>query len=263
MEQELTAVTCYYNLNNKSKYDHTTYITWMKNFLNYLNCYLVVYTDNENYELIKEFRKQHIDKTKIIIKDFNKLFMYDYTDWNKQMELDPEKNIHSKELYIIWNEKTNFIKETYKLNPFNTDWYTWLDIGSCRNRQQFGDITNEQLKYWPNQNKLNTLPKDKISFCLTNLSFYRFHFQSDNNGLTNNDLKHTHHVGGLFVLHKDFIEYFHKLYYNTMNKFIENNRFIGKDQNLLCNILIVEPIYVNLLIPDKGDPYFYIYQYLL
>jgi hypothetical protein len=261
MNENLTAVTCYYNLDNKSKYDHHTYITWMKNFLNNLNCYLVIYTDNENYQLIKELRIQYMDRTKIIIKNFDKLFMYYYTDWNYQLELDPEKNIHSKELYIIWNEKTNFIKETYKLNPFNTDWYIWLDIGSCRNRQHYGDITNEQLNKWPNQNKLNSLPKDKVTFCLTNLSFN--YLLENINGITHNDLKYSHHVGGLFILHKDFIESFHSLYYNTMNKFIENNRFIGKDQNLLCNILIINHNYVNLLIPDKGDPYFYIYQYLL
>ncbi len=266
---KLTAVTCYYNLNSKSKYSHQIYIDWMKNMLAYMSCGLVIFTDEENYDIIKTLRESYnsdfINRTLIIKKNFKDLKVCNFiTDWEKQLELDPERNIHSKELYCIWNEKINFIKEASQFNFFDSEWFIWLDIGSCRNRPNFRDITPMQLLDWPNNNKLDNVPVKKISFALTNFDFNPKQYEVYDNKLTKTDLKYLNsHVGGLFLLHISFINEFHELYYEMLNKYKLNNRFWGKDQNILCNILIAYPEKVHLLIPNYGDPYFYIYRYIL
>jgi hypothetical protein len=267
---KLTAVTCYYNLNSKSKYNHQIYLEWMQNMLKFMSCGLVIFTDEENYEIIKNFRIEYnqdffFNRTLIIKKDFKDLKMYNFiNNWESQLNIDPEKQIHSKELYCIWNEKINFIKEAYEKNPFNSDWFIWLDIGSCRNRDLYHDITPSQLLNWPNLNKLENIPQNQITFCKTNLNFMPTQYEIYDNKLTHIDLKNINsHVGGLFLLYKNYINEFHILYYNMLNEYKLNNRFFGKDQNILCNILIAYPEKVNLLIPNYGDVYFFLYQYLI
>lgn len=263
MSSKLSIVTAYYKL-TKSKHGHNTYLYWMQNMLENMRNPLIIFTDSENYEFIKQFRSYSSNNaTFYIIKDFSQLKMNNsHYNWDQQLELDPEKDIHSKELYIIWNEKLNFIKEACCINPFKSDWFVWLDIGSCRNRDYMGDLTFEQIREWPNLEKLNNLPTDKISFCKTNFNFYPNEYEIDDNYVTKIDLKYNYHVGGLFILNVNIIDEIYDLYYGMIEKYINYNRFYGKDQNILCNCLIAYPNRVNMLYPDYGDPYFYIYQYL-
>ena len=53
--------------------------------------------------------------------------------WSQQESLDPEQSVgHNRDLYIIWNEKTNFMMIAAKLNYFNSSYFLWLDIGAVR-----------------------------------------------------------------------------------------------------------------------------------
>ena len=53
--------------------------------------------------------------------------------WAHQESLDPEQGIgHNRDLYIIWNEKTNFVKIAADQNFFNSSYFLWLDIGAVR-----------------------------------------------------------------------------------------------------------------------------------
>lgn len=52
------------------------------------------------------------------------------TKWDNWHKIDPEKNIHSPDLYAIWASKQDFVQEAMKISNFDT--YVWCDIGSFR-----------------------------------------------------------------------------------------------------------------------------------
>ena len=59
--------------------------------------------------------------------------MLNDTQWSEQESLDPEEAIgHSRLLYTVWNEKTNFLKIAADKNHFNSSYFLWLDIGAVR-----------------------------------------------------------------------------------------------------------------------------------
>ena len=74
----ITIVTAYYNI--KSKFPSSTYLSWMENFLK-IPCNLVIFTDNTSYEIIKNFRIGLENKTRIIVKNIEDFFNYQYYDY--------------------------------------------------------------------------------------------------------------------------------------------------------------------------------------
>merc|ERR1712106_1153106 len=56
--------------------------------------------------------------------------------WEHQESIDPHLSVgHSKELYWIWNEKSNFMKIVSDINPFSSSYFVWLDIGAVRHTE--------------------------------------------------------------------------------------------------------------------------------
>ena len=129
---DITIVTAFLKL-EKNKYN-SNYIQWMSNLLKNLNKNLVIYTCPEYLEIIQDLRKDFPNKTKIILISFEDFLVYKYLHYFKNdLERDHEKHIHNIYLYMIWNEKLNFIKKTIELNPFNSNYHCWCDIGYLRN----------------------------------------------------------------------------------------------------------------------------------
>ena len=55
-----------------------------------------------------------------------------------QEAMDPEQGIgHNRELYTVWNEKTNFMMTAARENFFSSDYFLWLDIGAVRQGGQY------------------------------------------------------------------------------------------------------------------------------
>lgn len=263
MEHFATIVTAYYKF--PSKHSHDKYNEWMRNMLENLVSPIVIFTDVETKDQIEDYRKRYMHITDIIIKPFNELLMYKYLSvWNQQLELDPEKHIHNTNLYIIWNEKLNFVKLAKDRNVFNSQWFLWMDIGCFRNRREVNDIELHRLSNWPSNERLETLPKNKLSLVRTSNAFTPNNYNYDDNKITNTDLKHmiSGHVGGLFVIHRDAIDEIHTLYYEMIDKYIQHNRFAGKDQNVLANLCVAYPDHFNLIDPNYGCAWFYLHHYL-
>jgi hypothetical protein len=94
----ITVVTAFYQV--RSKHSINEYQEWIKNFCK-IPCNLVIYTDEQSENFIRLARKDH-ENTVVIVKD---LYSYNMTTetmmdfWRKMYEIDPEKHIHSPELY--------------------------------------------------------------------------------------------------------------------------------------------------------------------
>lgn len=76
----------------------------------------------------------------------------------QQLALDPEKEIHSPELYAIWNLKHHLVAKVTYLNPYDSDLFIYTDSGAWRNRA---------FKDWPDQKFVRNLKrnlKDRILY---------------------------------------------------------------------------------------------------
>lgn len=238
---ELTIVTAYYEI-EKSKHSKENYFNWIKNFMT-INNYMVIFVNDEiQKNKIYNLRLDYLDKTKIIILPFEELYCYQFMDyWNKDYERDIEKRFHNQNLYIIWNEKTTFMKKAMDLNPFNTDFYCWADIGMVRD-----DLILSYIKTFPSSKMLNLIDKTKVY--LLNLKIF---FKDIN-----------HYIGGGFIMcHKDMVDIWYDNYYSMLNEFMKKDLFAGKDQNIMNVIYDNFPKIIKLIEPI--DPPFNHWFYML
>ena len=128
-----TVVSAFYPL-EKSKHGVDRYHRWLQNFCE-IPCLLVLYTDAASAEIIRIARKGLESKTVIIVRPFNS-FRMSSPDmmglWQRHHTIDPEKGIHSPELYAVWAMKQECVRDTIHQNPFNSKWFVWCDVGIQR-----------------------------------------------------------------------------------------------------------------------------------
>jgi len=238
---ELTIVTAYYEI-EKSKHSKENYFNWIKNFMT-INNYMVIFVNDEiQKNKIYNLRLDYMDKTKIIILPFEELYCYQFMDyWNKDYERDIEKQLHNQNLYIIWNEKTAFMKKAMDLNPFNTEFYCWSDIGMVKD-----DLILSYIKTFPSSKMLNLIDKTKV-YLLNLKTFFK-------------DINH--YIGGGFIMcHKDMVDIWYDNYYSMLNEFMKKDLFAGKDQNIMNVIYDNFPKIIKLIEPI--DPPFNHWFYML
>ena len=169
MDNKITLSTCWYIL--KAKFSHDVYKSWIDNMLSNVNNYnLVIYSDIEGYEYIEPYLKNN--KILVIIKPLEEFLTYKYK--NEWIENHKNNNLLNQkidwQLNMLWSEKINFVYETMSEKYFETEYYGWCDIGYFRNRPN--DLSNEELKYWPSDSKIEILNKNKIYYALVNNNKY-------------------------------------------------------------------------------------------
>jgi hypothetical protein len=243
--KDITFITAYFKINN-NKYN-SDYMEWMNNLLSNLNAPLVIYTTPDLYKQMIEMRIGYENKTKVIFTDFPDFYVYKYLDYfKKDLERDREKYIHNIFLYMIWNEKLNFIKKTIHLNPFQTSYYAWCDIGYVRNPIY---IDKYLKKGFPN---LNRLIDDKIHMLQFDYEFTSNDFKNPYYG----DWSTVANLGGGFIIGKydKLLEMANIYYQDIMPTYISKNLFIGKDQNLYTSIYLKYP-HLFKLIKGINDNY--------
>ena len=126
---DCTIVTCFYEVKN-SKHSIEKYKEWIDNFLFTNNSPIVIFCEEKYSEYLRNTRCNK--PVFIIVKPFNQLYCNKWHEyWLKDLERDNEK-YHTEEMYIIWHEKTKFVEEAIKLNPFNTYYFSWCVIGYFR-----------------------------------------------------------------------------------------------------------------------------------
>jgi len=242
-----TLVTAFYNFSHK-KHSNNNYATWIKNFLENTNAFMVIYTDsNETAQFLAQYRKNFVEKTKIIVEDVKHLYCHQYYDyWTKDLQRDHEKSYHNQELYIIWNEKTMFMYKAYILNYFKTDFYAWVDIGMVREQRYL-----ELLESFPSPNRLASLKKDKAYILL----IQAFTHEEINVQTPSEIFRYKDRIGGGMILcHQDVIEKWTSEYYKMMRSFMEADMFAGKDQSIMANLFVkYKSDLIEIVIPKPID----------
>ena len=253
-----TIVTCYYKFPSKHSFEN--YDKWMSNFLITIDNPMVIFCDNTMISKIKELRKHFESKTYIICLPFHETYCAQekYMNyWKKDWERDIEKHLHNPNLYIVWNEKCKFVEKSIQLNPFNTNFFMWCDMGCFRSKEDL-----KLFKQWPAVSFLNRARTDKMYF-LNIVPFQSNDFVLLPNQLSRSFEREARIGGTIFLGHKDaFLKYIN-LFYETMDLYIQHNYFTGKDQNIIATCYIKNPELFELILPkiNEGDPWFYLQRY--
>jgi hypothetical protein len=232
----------------------------MNNFISIVNQFnLVIYTDDNT---VKYINTNDNPRIKIIIKPITDFYNYKYKDyWIKNHEKNILLNDKSCwQLNMLWCEKISFVKETVEKKYFVTDFYGWCDIGYFRNR--IDDTHTAKLMNWSNQKKILELPRDKIVYaCINNNDIYLSQLmkiiQNKNvYGLPVNPIppNQTSIAGGFFILYKNMIDLWLKIFDNKLESYFKNNYLVKDDQ-----MIIVDCIFSNqdifTLFRESNYPY--------
>jgi hypothetical protein len=241
----ITLSSCFYII--KSKFNYTTYVEWMNNFISIVNNFnLVIYTDENSSQYINI---KNNPKIKIIIKPLTDFYTYKYkTNWIQNHERNTLLNKKTSwELNMLWSEKIWFVNETIERKYFDTEFYAWCDIGYFRNR--YNDLNTSNLMDWPKNEVINRLDKNKIIYaCILNNDTYVNYLHSIVNNKNSNDLPvqeipptQNSIAGGFFIIHKNKIDWWKTLYNEKLELYFKHQYLVKDDQ-----IILVDCIFSNL-----------------
>ena len=238
----ITFSTCFYII--KSKFDPSTYIYWMHNFISIVNDFnLVIYTDQNSLKYIDTKSNPRI---KVIIKPIEKFHHYQYKD---QWIVNHEKNVYLNKrvdwlVNMLWSEKIWFVKESCERKYFDTEFYGWCDIGYFRNRPK--DLHTLYLDKWACPEKIMILDPTKIHYaCVNNDTEYMNQmFKLINNknekGLPAIPIPPIQQsiAGGFFILYKEKIEWWSHIYDAKVRDYFKHKYLVKDDQIILANCIL-------------------------
>lgn len=260
MSNRCTIVTCYYR--SPAKHSTDDYDKWMTNFLTTVNNEMVIFCDEASFVQIQTLRKQFAEITKIIVLPLTETYCCQeqfIPYWIKDWHRDIEKHIHHPNLYVIWNEKSMFVQRVMEMNPFQTDFYCWCDIGCFRDKENV-----DLFRSWPSNDFLQSANHDKMYF-LNITPFEEEDFKIYPSGLTRSFKTVTRIGATIFLGHHTIFKKWIQVFYNYMNRYMINDYFTGKDQNIIASIYVLHPELFKLIRPvqGEGDPWFYLQRYFL
>jgi hypothetical protein len=136
------------------------------------------------------------------------------------------------------------MKKAMDLNPFNTEFYCWSDIGMVRD-----ETTLSYIKTFPSSKMLNIIDKTKVYLLNVKTRIILPYIPR-------------HYIGGGFIMcHKDMVDIWYDNYYSMLNEFMKKDLFAGKDQNIMNVIYDNFPEIIKLIEPI--DPPFDYWFYML
>ena len=230
IKSENTIVTGYFRL--KSKHSSEKYDRWMRNMLSVQDA-MVIFTDLDMVEKIKDFRSHALDRTVIVplsLKDLPIGNLYPESFWKDQLERDPEKKIHkSHQLFWIWLSKSWCLAQAIRMNIFDSDVFVWSDIGCFRDRKFNGKTVVAHRE---------VIPRNEI------LQMAHHKPNPPSEELFNDKYKkkaNFYHSGSQFVGYKDTVLKFHEYFLETIDRFLEKNMIIVEDQAILQSVCLSHP----------------------
>jgi hypothetical protein len=259
--ESVTLVSCYYKL-SQSKHTPQSYDKWINNFLLNIDANIVIFVGKEEKEYITSILAKNnkmnsgsmlcnyvlIEKE---ITDFALVKKYNNAFWDKQAQIDPGKKCgRGQDCYKIWNSKFSFLQEAIQLNPFNSDKFIWNDIGNIR--EPSASIVDNCL---PNYPLYTNISRDKmdIVFLKPFSNLNQMFFQNE-----------VHFSGSMFGGGKEVLNELCDLFYFYFDVYVNQNLFIGCDQQILATVFMQNPDKFNCIFPinpENVDIWFYLYKH--
>ena len=225
--KDVSVVSAYYPVKSKNSVEE--YLKWLE-FWKHIPCNLVFFTTPELVEQIKNIRNGIEDRTRVIPLPFSELeaFKRYGTDmWINEKSKDHEE-YHTPELYALWYEKKEFIRKAIELNPFISSKFVWCDAGICRHPEWI-----PRLLQFPRSDRIS-----ENKFMVLRITDFE----------NETDFQQINCVGGgiLAATKEIWLKYYYK-YDNMLLTYLENNKFVGKDQSIIASIIQMEPDFFELV----------------
>jgi hypothetical protein len=220
---DLTIVSAFFPM--KSKFPPQQYLQWIAPFWSNVECNLVFFTSEEYTPFIESI----CPKAKVITMDFNNCNAY--KKYSKQFWIDQEKKDyetnHSSDLYAVWYEKKEFVLRAIELDYFNTSKFVWMDAGICRSETWLQYIKRFYSYKIPND-----------SFLIVKIT----DFENEIDLFKKNSIG-----GGILAASKEKWKQFSERYDLMLQKFVNENKFVGKDQTLIATLYKEDPSFFTML----------------
>lgn len=244
----VTLVTAYYKF--KSKHSFSDYESWISNFMR-LTTQTIIFTDKESESVLLKYKK---DNHLIIIVEKENWLVQKYKDkYSSFHQIDHENRYHTVDLYMVWNEKSNFLVRA--LDYTNSDHLIWVDIGCFRKEY----LMNKYLS-WPNCEKVKSI--DSIILLQVNK------FEIKESELVNKGefpiFKNNNRISGtIFGGPINKIREWHSLYYSVLDSYfsLDLSRYEGKDQSIMAYLRLKYPHLVSVIY--REEEWFFLQDYLL
>ena len=249
----ITVVTGYFTL--KSKHSIEEYVQWMENFLPKINNAMVLFADPATERHVRHLRTGK-PSVFCVFEDVWALPMFaSYAKAYRtvQHEMDPEKDIHSPELYMVWNSKMFMMKTTARNNPFQSKYFFWVDSGAFR--------ASHTLKQWPDLPQIESIFRGFEDRVLVGMvQNPSDEFLNRPSGICNND---SLIQAGFFGAQRGPLLWYTDKFFETHEAMFSKGCFVGKEQNIMTQIVSAHRERFLLLDAAKqycGDMWFYFLQ---
>jgi len=194
---------------------------WFKTTLA-INTPYVFFGTAETIAIAKQFRQGL--PTHYVELNIEHMYCYQFRD---RIITDP-RHCPSTELNVIWNEKLFLLQKAASLNPFQSQYFSWIDAGVCTYRNEQPPPTP-----FPNPTLLTSLPTDKFIFTSSNEPYFQVQCASPTN--------YYHYISGTtYMLHRSFIDKFAELYKTYLETHMSKEN-IYTDQVILTYIFKDRP----------------------
>lgn len=228
-----TVVTAYYPI--KSKFPSERYIHWISQFWPATDCPLVFFCPPEVARPLEGILRDRRGPTKVWPLSFSELAAFQRLCpalWLSSWLQDPEKEIHTPELYAIWFEKKEFVRRVIEANPFGSETFVWCDAGICR----FPEWV-PALRSFP---RAERIPRGRMLA----LQIQPFEAEDRPAGFTGNRIG-----GGILASDAAGWSTWYKAYDAMFMQMYLDGHFIGKDQTIMGSFILADPQIAQLVQP--------------
>ena len=155
IQDDITLVTGLFQIDtNRHKFDD--YLKWINNLLQ-INKPIIFFIQSNITNIIKDKRpKIYQSKTIWIEKNFSSLYSYKHylKAFKETYIIDKAKYKHTVDLYTVWSEKINFLKESIENNYFKSKYFFWVDAGLFQQEKM-----EKYINHWPSIEKVKKDPR--------------------------------------------------------------------------------------------------------
>ena len=234
----VTMVTALFDIDREKKGDGrkiSEYLNWLKKTLQ-LNCNLFIVTEEKFHKFIIDNRPKDY-ATCVKIDKMNNAKYYKYLDRMKEI-LESEEykrriahpnRVECKlpEYNIVQYSKFGWLEDCIDLNPFNSEYFFWMDAGLSR---FFGKINLKQ--FFPLDRRMKILQKSNNKFVIQGrVNLRNYIIDDDFKWKADNLLK-----GGVFGGHKDSVLEMSKLVEYKFNTEMLNQNNVNNEQLCLAYV---------------------------
>ena len=241
----ITLFTIWFKMDIENKAHHTypQYYVWMKVWLKYLRTPIVIYTNDA--AAFETFRSASDFCAIIFNKSLSDLFIYKkyFKSYQKQFK-QFGRDEASAEIYTLWNAKPYLLSKISMLNPFNSNYFFFCDIGVWRNNYRANLVINLQNGWWPSLNVVESVfDSSNNSNChgkehcllLSKIGRIKDKYKK------NCSIWHSLSIqAGFFGGNAKSVQWFANKYYKLLDRFIDNNIYAGREEYVFATLWLME-----------------------